>query len=160
MGDEALDVDGKTMYDGSEWVSGGSHSAGSDLSAGNPHAAAAKCERSARRRGRKPPVPRFDRPTISHVEAERQRREKLNRRFCDLRAAVPTVSRMDKASLLADAAAYIAELRRRVEQLEDAAKQAAVRKQGGGNPAACPASGAWRRSWRFGWSGTRRRRCA
>jgi len=55
---------------------------------------------------------------VSHVEAERQRREKLNRRFCDLRAAVPTVSRMDKASLLADAAAYIAELRARVARLE------------------------------------------
>ncbi|RCV32144.1 hypothetical protein SETIT_6G234300v2 [Setaria italica] len=138
MGDEALDD--KTMHDGAEWVSGGSHLAGSDLSAGNPHAAAAMCEPSARRRGRKPGS-RSDGPTISHVEAERQRREKLNRRFCDLRAAVPTVSRMDKASLLADAAAYIAELRGRVEQLEDAARQAAARKQGGGNPAACPASG-------------------
>jgi hypothetical protein len=38
----------------------------------------------------------------------RQRREKLNRHFCDLRAVVPTVSRMDKASLLADAAARVA----------------------------------------------------
>jgi hypothetical protein len=140
MSDEALDY--KTMHDDAEWVSaGGSHSVDSDLSAGNPHAAAVMCERPARRRGRKP-GPRSEGPTISHVEAERQRREKLNRRFCDLRAAVPTVSRMDKASLLADAAAYIAELRGRVEQLEDAARQqAAARKQGGGNPAACPASG-------------------
>uniref|UniRef100_A0A0E0ENK8 Transcription factor n=1 Tax=Oryza meridionalis TaxID=40149 RepID=A0A0E0ENK8_9ORYZ len=63
-------------------------------------------------------------PPIGHVEAERQRREKLNRRFCELRAAVPTVSRMDKASLLADAVAYIAELRRRVERLEAAARRA------------------------------------
>ncbi|GJN04167.1 hypothetical protein PR202_ga21691 [Eleusine coracana subsp. coracana] len=61
---------------------------------------------------------------LSHVEAERQRRDKLNRRFCDLRAAVPTVSRMDKASLLADATAYITELRGRVEKLEAEAKQA------------------------------------
>ncbi|GJN15553.1 hypothetical protein PR202_gb02474 [Eleusine coracana subsp. coracana] len=45
----------------------------------------AVAERVVRKRGRKPG------PTISHVEAERQRREKLNRRFCDLRAAVPTV---------------------------------------------------------------------
>ena len=61
------------------------------------------------------------------MESERQRREKLNRRFCDLRAAVPTVSRMDKASLLADAARYIAELRARVAQLEaDARHHAAV----------------------------------
>jgi len=63
---------------------------------------------------------------VSHVEAERQRREKLNRRFCDLRAAVPTVSRMDKASLLADAAAYIAELRARVARLEAESRRAAA----------------------------------
>ncbi|KAL6644425.1 hypothetical protein ACP70R_016033 [Stipagrostis hirtigluma subsp. patula] len=82
-------------------------SAGTDLS-GNP---------PVRRRGRKP-GPRTDGPALTHVEAERQRRDKLNRRFCDLRAAVPTVSRMDRASLLADATSYIAELRGRVEQLE------------------------------------------
>jgi hypothetical protein len=78
-----------------------------------------------RRRGRKP-GPRTNGPVISHVEAERQRRDKLNRRFCELRSAVPTVSRMDKASLLADAASYIAELRDRVEQLEAEAKQASA----------------------------------
>nr|WDD45527.1 transcript factor bHLH109 [Zea mays] len=64
-------------------------------------------QRLGKRRGRKP-GPRPDGPAVSHVESERQRREKLNRRFCDLRAAVPTVSRMDKASLLADAASYTA----------------------------------------------------
>lgn len=68
----------------------GSRSAGNDLS-GEPPAPAPK-----RRRGRKP-GPRTNGPTLSHVEAERQRRDKLNRRFCELRAAVPTVSRMDKA---------------------------------------------------------------
>ncbi|WVZ64464.1 hypothetical protein U9M48_013973 [Paspalum notatum var. saurae] len=67
---------------------------------------------------------RADGASASHVESERHRREKLNRRFCDLRAAVPTVSRMDKASLLADAAAYIAELRARVAQLEAEARLA------------------------------------
>ena len=73
----------------------------------------------AKRRGRKPgPRPDAGAAAASHVESERQRREKLNRRFCDLRAAVPTVSRMDKASLLADAARYIAELRARVARLE------------------------------------------
>jgi hypothetical protein len=70
-----------------------------------------------KRRGRKP-GPRSKGTAITHVEAERQRRDKLNRLFCELRAAVPTVSRMDKASLLADAAAYIAQLRGRVDQLE------------------------------------------
>jgi hypothetical protein len=62
------------------------------------------------------------------VEAERHRRDKLHRRFCDLRAAVPNVTRMDKASLLADATAYISELRARVGQLEVEAARAAVRK--------------------------------
>ncbi|CAN6225152.1 unnamed protein product [Urochloa humidicola] len=70
-----------------------------------------------KRRGRKP-GPRGEGPIVSHTEAERQRREKLNRRFCELRAAVPNVSRMDRASLLADAAAYIAEIRARVARLE------------------------------------------
>ncbi|CAL5073266.1 unnamed protein product [Urochloa decumbens] len=81
--------------------------------------------RPGKRRGRKP-GPRAEGPSVSHVEAERQRREKLNRRFCELRAAVPTVSRMDKASLLADAAAYIAELRARVARLEAQSKRAAA----------------------------------
>ncbi|KAB2632993.1 transcription factor MYC2-like [Pyrus ussuriensis x Pyrus communis] len=55
---------------------------------------------------------------INHVEAERQRRDKLNRRFYALRAVVPNVSRMDKASLLSDAVIYINELKARVVQLE------------------------------------------
>ncbi|CAM0952466.1 unnamed protein product [Alopecurus aequalis] len=80
---------------------------------------------ATKRRGRKP-GPLSEGLSVSHVEAERQRREKLNRRFCDLRAAVPTVSRMDKASLLADAANYIAELRSRVARLEDEGRQAAA----------------------------------
>jgi len=40
-----------------------------------------------------------------------------------LRAAVPTVTRLDKASLLADAVGYITKLRGRVEQLEDEARR-------------------------------------
>ncbi|CAL5063328.1 unnamed protein product [Urochloa decumbens] len=83
--------------------------------------------RPGKRRGRKPGPRRPDGPSVNHVEAERQRREKLNRRFCELRAAVPTVSRMDKASLLADAAAYIAELRARVVRLEAESRRAAAR---------------------------------
>ncbi|EOA20754.1 hypothetical protein CARUB_v10001082mg [Capsella rubella] len=55
---------------------------------------------------------------VSHVEAERQRREKLNHRFYALRAIVPNVSRMDKASLLADAVSYIEDLKSRIDHLE------------------------------------------
>ncbi|KAG2585524.1 transcription factor MYC2-like [Panicum virgatum] len=98
----------------------GSRSPGNDLLSGEPPAPAPK-----RRRGRKP-GPRSNGPALTHVEAERQLRDKLNRRFCELRAAVPTVSRMDKASLLADAATYIAELRGRVKQLESENRLAAA----------------------------------
>ncbi|KAJ1269483.1 hypothetical protein BS78_07G215400 [Paspalum vaginatum] len=117
--DEALD-----LLDGSPpWGVGDESSlaAGNDAMTDEPPAPPAP-----KRRGRKPgPRPQTDGPVLTHVEAERQRRDKLNRRFCELRAVVPTVSRMDKASLLADAAAYIAELRDRVKQLEADAKQQA-----------------------------------
>ncbi|KAG8050520.1 hypothetical protein GUJ93_ZPchr0009g996 [Zizania palustris] len=103
---------------------GNTLSPASDLSE-LPRCFEAPAQRTGKRRGRKP-EPRPDGMTVSHVEAERQRREKLNRRFCDLRAAVPTVSRMDKASLLADAAAYITELRARVARLEVDARQASA----------------------------------
>lgn len=55
---------------------------------------------------------------MNHVEAERQRREKLNHRFYALRSVVPQVTRMDKASLLSDAVAYINELKAKVDKLE------------------------------------------
>ncbi|CAO2177237.1 unnamed protein product [Urochloa humidicola] len=132
MDDETLQKAMHIMHDGAEWVSSGSHSAAASM----PEESSA-----ARRRGRKPGARPVGPTTVSHVEAERLRREKLNRRFCDLRAVVPTVSRMDKASLLADAAAYIAELRGRVEKLEAEAKQHDAARKGGMNPAACPVSG-------------------
>ncbi|MCL7045808.1 hypothetical protein MKW94_013270 [Papaver nudicaule] len=55
---------------------------------------------------------------LNHVEAERQRREKLNQLFYDLRSVVPNVSRMDKASLLSDTLSYIKDLKRKVDNLE------------------------------------------
>lgn len=95
---------------------------------------------TTKRRGRKP-GPRPEGPTVSHVEAERQRRDKLNRRFCDLRAAVPNVSRMDKASLLADAVAYITDLRSRVARLEDEGRQAAAARWESANASASSSRG-------------------
>jgi hypothetical protein len=122
------DEDIKPLKDDTEeWaaVFGGSHSAADGSDSDQPPLVTE--HRVMKKRGRKPgPRPG---PSASHVEAERQRREKLNRPFCDLRAAVPTVPRMDKASLLADATAYIAELHGRVEQLQ--ARQAAAAKQSG-----------------------------
>ncbi|OAY27035.1 transcription factor MYC2 [Manihot esculenta] len=55
---------------------------------------------------------------MNHVEAERQRRERLNHRFYALRSVVPNVSKMDKASLLADAVTYIKELKAKVDESE------------------------------------------
>lgn len=62
-------------------------------------------------------------PVLSHVEAERQRREKLNHRFYALRAIVPKVSRMDKASLLSDAVSYIESLKSKIDDLETEIKR-------------------------------------
>lgn len=72
---------------------------------------------SGKKRGRKPGGRTSETP-LNHVEAERQRREKLNHRFYTLRSVVPHVSRMDKASLLSDAVSYIKELKAKVEDLE------------------------------------------
>ncbi|CAN1331289.1 Transcription factor MYC2, partial [Linum perenne] len=55
---------------------------------------------------------------LNHVEAERQRRGKLNQRFHALRAVVPNVSKMDKSSILGDAISYIKELRSKLQSRE------------------------------------------
>ncbi|KAG8374618.1 hypothetical protein BUALT_Bualt10G0014200 [Buddleja alternifolia] len=73
-------------------------------------------EKRPRKRGRKPANGREE--PLNHVEAERQRREKLNQRFYALRAVVPNVSKMDKASLLGDAISYINELKSKVQNVE------------------------------------------
>ncbi|XVF51207.1 hypothetical protein PTKIN_Ptkin04bG0166000 [Pterospermum kingtungense] len=69
-----------------------------------------------KKRGRKPGSGKES--PINHVEAERQRRERLNHRFYALRSVVPNVSKMDKASLLSDAVSYIKELRSKIDELE------------------------------------------
>ncbi|PHT74765.1 hypothetical protein T459_22042 [Capsicum annuum] len=79
-----------------------------------------KLKTVAKKRGRKPKgfVEDVNMVAMNHVEAERQRREKLNSRFYALRSVVPNVSRMDKASLLSDAVSYINQLKARVDELE------------------------------------------
>ncbi|CAA2974162.1 transcription factor MYC2-like [Olea europaea subsp. europaea] len=73
-------------------------------------------EKRPRKRGRKPANGREE--PLNHVEAERQRREKLNQKFYALRAVVPNVSKMDKASLLGDAISYINELKLKLQNIE------------------------------------------
>jgi len=73
-------------------------------------------DRRPRKRGRKPANGR-EQP-LNHVEAERQRREKLNQRFYALRAVVPNISKMDKASLLGDDISYITELQKKLKDME------------------------------------------
>ncbi|KAL3849944.1 hypothetical protein ACJIZ3_011826 [Penstemon smallii] len=73
-------------------------------------------DKKPRKRGRKPANGREE--PLNHVEAERQRREKLNQRFYALRAVVPNISKMDKASLLGDAIAYITDLQTKIRILE------------------------------------------
>uniref|UniRef100_A0A803L5C1 Transcription factor n=2 Tax=Chenopodium quinoa TaxID=63459 RepID=A0A803L5C1_CHEQI len=58
-------------------------------------------------------------PRSSPAEAERKRRDRLSQRLCTLRAVVPNVSKMDRASLLSDAVDYINKLKSRVSLLED-----------------------------------------
>ncbi|KAJ4847818.1 hypothetical protein Tsubulata_011769 [Turnera subulata] len=78
-------------------------------------------EKRPRKRGRKPANGREE--PLNHVEAERQRREKLNQRFYALRAVVPNVSKMDKASLLGDAISYINELRSKLQNAESSKEE-------------------------------------
>ncbi|CAN4087085.1 unnamed protein product [Withania somnifera] len=73
-------------------------------------------KKTPKKRGRKPGATRET--PMNHVEAERQRREKLNHRFYALRSVVPHVTKMDKASLLSDAVAYINELKSKVDELQ------------------------------------------
>ncbi|XP_022866230.1 transcription factor ABA-INDUCIBLE bHLH-TYPE-like isoform X2 [Olea europaea var. sylvestris] len=73
-------------------------------------------ENRPRKRGRKPANGREE--PLNHIQAERQRREKLNQRFYALRAVVPNISKMDKASLLGDAIAYISELEKKLKYME------------------------------------------
>ncbi|KAL4577548.1 hypothetical protein LXL04_013657 [Taraxacum kok-saghyz] len=53
-----------------------------------------------------------------HVIAERKRREKLAQRFVSLSSLLPDLKKMDKATVLEEAANYIQELQNRVKELE------------------------------------------
>uniref|UniRef100_A0ACD5WC03 Uncharacterized protein n=1 Tax=Avena sativa TaxID=4498 RepID=A0ACD5WC03_AVESA len=54
-----------------------------------------------------------------HVMAERNRREKINRRFIELSAVIPGLKRMDKATILSDAVRYVKEQQEKLKALEE-----------------------------------------
>lgn len=55
-----------------------------------------------------------------HIIAERNRREKINRRFIELSTVIPGLKKMDKATILSDAASYVKELQEKLKALEAA----------------------------------------
>ncbi|CAA7053893.1 unnamed protein product [Microthlaspi erraticum] len=56
--------------------------------------------------------------TANHALSEKKRREKLNDRFMTLRSIIPSISKIDKVSILDDTIEYLQELQKRVQELE------------------------------------------
>ncbi|XP_064963524.1 anthocyanin regulatory Lc protein-like [Musa acuminata AAA Group] len=55
---------------------------------------------------------------VRHVLSERRRREKLKEKFLVLRSLIPSISKVDKASVLGNTIDYLKDLERRVLELE------------------------------------------
>ncbi|CAM0903402.1 unnamed protein product [Alopecurus aequalis] len=53
-----------------------------------------------------------------HVMSERRRREKLNEMYLILKSLVPSIQKVDKASILAETIEYLKELQQRIGELE------------------------------------------
>ncbi|KAL6176810.1 hypothetical protein ACLB2K_053443 [Fragaria x ananassa] len=55
--------------------------------------------------------------SLSHKEAERRRRQRINTHLSTLRTLLPSTTRTDKASLLAEVVQHVKDLKRRVDEL-------------------------------------------
>ncbi|CAM0150243.1 unnamed protein product [Urochloa decumbens] len=74
-----------------------------------------------------------------HIIAERKRREKINKRLIELSTVIPGLKKMDKASILSDAAKYVKELQQRLKEMEEAAATGrSVKKPCNGRAIAAP----------------------
>ncbi|XP_057510713.1 transcription factor GLABRA 3-like [Actinidia eriantha] len=73
--------------------------------------------------------PQVDEIDSRHVLAERQRREKINKRFSVLESLVPSTSKVDKVSILDNTIEYLKELERRVEELDSCKEFAHTRQK-------------------------------
>ncbi|CAI0438417.1 unnamed protein product [Linum tenue] len=58
-------------------------------------------------------------PEAKNLQAERRRRKRLNGRLYDLRALVPMISDLKKASIIGDAIEFVKELKRQSKELEE-----------------------------------------
>ncbi|BBN00651.1 protein MpBHLH2 [Marchantia polymorpha subsp. ruderalis] len=64
------------------------------------------------------PPQETDEAAVSHMLAERRRRIKQNENFSQLKALIPSATKMDKATVLAETIVYINSLKARLEALE------------------------------------------
>ncbi|XP_042395126.1 transcription factor EGL1-like [Zingiber officinale] len=61
-------------------------------------------------------------PGATRALSERKRREKLNEKFVALQSLIPSISKLDKASILGDTIDYLKYLEKRVQELESCNK--------------------------------------